>query len=298
MDDHDLGLAHDLAMLERRLLQRRRLLGWMAAGGGALMLEACSGGGGSGSLAGSSSTTTTTTTGTGTTGTGTTGTGTTSSSACATATPEETNGPYPSDGSNMAQGTISNVLTATGVVRSDIRSSFGALSGTADGVQTTLTIKLVNLNAACAALAGYAIYIWHADALGRYSLYDLAQQNYLRGVQVTDTIGQATFTTVFPGCYAGRYPHIHFEVYRSLATATSYANRLLTSQFAMPRDVASAVYATSAYPTSASRLASITTSSDGVFGDNSAAQIAAMTPALTGSATAGYSGAVTVAIAA
>ena len=109
---------------------------------------------------------------------------------------------------------------------------------------------------------------------------------------------RATFTTVFPGCYAGRYPHIHFEVYRSLATATSYANRVLTSQFAMPRDAASAIYATSAYPSSASRFASITTASDNVFGDNTAAQIAAMTPSLTGSVTAGYTGSATVALSA
>jgi len=295
LDDHDLGLAHDLRMLQLRLLQRRRLLGLMAAGGGTLLLDACSGGGSSMTATDTTSTaTTTTTTGTGTTGTGTTGTGT---STCV-ADPEETNGPYPSDGSNMANGTLSNILTASGVVRSDIRSSFGALSGTAAGVQLTLTINLVNVASACAALADYAIYLWHADANGQYSLYDLPQQNYLRGVQATNANGQATFTTIFPGCYSGRYPHIHFEVYRSLASATSYANRLLTSQFAMPRDVATAIYAGSGYPGSASRFASITTSSDNVFGDNTAAQIAAQTPSLTGSASAGYTGSVTVGVSA
>ncbi|MBL8552774.1 MAG: intradiol ring-cleavage dioxygenase [Phenylobacterium sp.] len=194
----------------------------------------------------------------------------------------------------MANGVLSNSLTAAGIVRSDIRSSFGSLSGTAAGVPLTLAINLVNVNASCAALADYAIYIWHADALGRYSLYDLPQQNYLRGVQATNASGQATFTTIFPGCYAGRYPHIHFEVFRSLATATNVSNRLLTSQFAMPAAACSAVYADSNYTGSAARFAQTTTGNDNVFGDNTAAQIAAMTPALTGSVSAGYTGSVTV----
>ncbi|MBU1376418.1 MAG: intradiol ring-cleavage dioxygenase [Alphaproteobacteria bacterium] len=291
-DDHDRGLAFDLQTLERQLLARRRMLGMMAMGGGALLLNACGGSGDSGSSA-ATTTTTTTTTGTGTTGTGTTGTG---STACA-ATPTETNGPYPADGSNMANGVLSNILNTSGVVRSDIRGSFGGLSGTAAGVPLTLTVNLVNTNASCAALADYAIYAWHCDANGLYSLYDLPQQNYLRGVQATNASGQATFTTIFPGCYAGRYPHIHFEVYRSLSAATNYANRLLVSQFAMPAAACTAVYAAGGYPNSASRFAQTNTSSDNVFGDNTAAQIAAMTPALSGSPSAGYTGAVTVGLA-
>lgn len=295
-DDHDQGLAFDLGALHRQMLARRRMLGLLAAGGSALVLDACGGSGDSGATSTSTGTTTTTATGTGTTGTGTTGTGTTGS-ACS-ATPTETNGPYPSDGSNMADGVLSNILNTSGVVRSDIRGSFAGSSGTAAGVPVTLTINLVNTNASCAALADYAIYIWHCDAAGLYSLYDLPQQNYLRGVQPTNANGQATFTTILPGCYAGRYPHIHFEVYRSLATATNYANRLLVSQFAMPAAVCTAVYAASGYGQSAARFAQTSTSSDNVFGDNTAAQIAAMTPALTGDPAAGYTGSVTVGLAA
>lgn len=293
-DDHDRGLAFDLEALDRQMVARRRMLGMMALGGGALLLNACGGSGGSDtstSSATTTTTTTTTTTGTGTTGTGTTG-GTTSSSC--SATPTETNGPYPADGSNMANGVLSNILNTSGVVRSDIRSSFGGLSGTATGVQLTLTINLVNTNASCAALSDYAIYMWHADQNGQYSIYDLPQQNYLRGVQATAANGQATFTTIFPGCYAGRYPHIHFEVYRSLSTATAYANRLLVSQFAMPAAACTAVYAAGGYTNSASRFAQTSTTSDGVFGDNTTAQIAAMTPTLTGSPSTGYTGSVTV----
>lgn len=282
--DHDRGLIFDLQMM-----RRRQLLGLMAAGGGALLLQGC---GGSDDAATTSTSTTTTTTGTGTMGTGTT----TGGATCST-TPTETNGPYPADGSNMANGVLSNILNTSGVVRSDIRSSFAGLSGAAGGTTLTLTVNLVNVNSACATLADYAIYFWHADANGQYSIYDLPQQNYLRGVQATNANGQATFTTIFPGCYAGRYPHIHFEVYRSLATATSYANRLLVSQFAMPAEACTTVYAASGYPSSAQRFAQTSTSADNVFGDNTAAQIAAMTPALTGSSSAGYTGSVTVGLA-
>lgn len=286
-DDHDRGLLFDL-----QAMRRRQLLGLMAAGGGALMLQGCGGSGDSGASTTTAATTTTTTTGTGATGTGTT----TGSAACVT-TPVETNGPYPADGSNMANGVLSNILTTSGVLRSDIRSSFAGQSGTAAGVPLTLTVNLVNVNGACAALADYAIYVWHADALGRYSIYDLPQENYLRGVQTTNANGQATFTTVFPGCYAGRYPHIHFEVFRSLSAATAYANRSLVSQFALPAAACQAVYANSVYGQSAQRFAQTSLTSDNIFADNTAAQVAAMTIALTGDASAGYTGSVTVGLA-
>ena len=284
-DDHDRGLLFDL-----QTMRRRQLLGLMAAGGGALMLQGCGGSGDSGGASTTTAATTTTTTGTGTTG------GTTTDAACVT-TPVETNGPYPADGSNMANGVLSNILTTSGVLRSDIRSSFAGLSGAAAGVPLTLTVNLVNVNGACAALADYAIYVWHADALGRYSVYDLPQENYLRGVQTTNANGQATFTTVFPGCYAGRYPHIHFEVFRSLATATAYANRALVSQFAMPAAACQSVYAGAAYGQSAQRFAQTSLTTDGIFADNTAAEVASMTIATSGEPAAGYTGSVTVGLA-
>ena len=122
-------------------------------------------------------------------------------------------------------------------------------------------------------------------------------ENYLRGVGVTDANGQVTFTSIFPGCYDGRYPHIHFEVYPSLARATSYSNRLLCSQFAMPSAACDIVYATSGYESSKSNFAKISTSSDNVFGDNTSAQVTAMTPVMTGDTTNGFTGTVTVGLA-
>jgi len=143
----------------------------------------------------------------------------------------------------------------------------------------------------------YAIYLWHCDALGRYSIYDLPNASYLRAVGVTDSVGNAAFTTIFPGCYPGRYPHIHFEIYPSLALATSYTNQVLTSQMAMPRDICSAVYSGSTgYSASVSNLAAVTTSSDNVFSSSTAAQIAAQTPSLSGTVANGYTGTIQIGV--
>ena len=212
------------------------------------------------------------------------------------ADPPETNGPYPSDGSNSVNGTVSNILTQSGIVRSDIRSSFGSSTTTAPGVPLTLTINLVNVNNSCAVVSNYAIYIWHCNRDGEYSLYSSAIQNedYLRGVQVTDNNGQVTFTTIFPGCYSGRYPHIHFEVYSSLAAATSYANAVLISQMAMPAAICTTVYDTATgYSGSATNFSGVATSTDNVFSSSTAAQIAAQTPSLSGSISA-YAGTITI----
>ena len=305
LEDHDLGLRHDLEVMAVRTLARRRLLSLFAVGGTGALIAACGGGGSDSSSSGTSTTSTTTTTGTTTTGTtttttttGTTTTGTTTTVSSCVADPTETNGPYPSDGTNSVNGVVSNSLTTSGIVRSDIRSSFGSYSGTADGVLLTIKIKVVNTNSSCANLSGYAVYIWHCTREGNYSLYTVTAQNYLRGVQVTDANGEVTFTTIYPGCYSGRWPHIHFEVFPSLASATTQRNATLTSQFAMPSDVSTTVYAgATGYSSSVTNLKAITIASDNVFGDNTAAQIAAMTPTMTGSISAGYSATVTVGVA-
>jgi protocatechuate 3,4-dioxygenase beta subunit len=212
---------------------------------------------------------------------------------------QATNGPYPSDGSNMANGTVSNTLLTSGVVRSDIRSSFGGIgTATATGVPVTLNITLQNSNNACAPIVGAAIYIWHCTDNGLYSLYTLTGQNYLRGVQVTDANGLVSFQTIFPGCYSGRYPHIHFEVYTNLTLATINSQASLTSQIALPRDVCTTVYAGggSGYSASINNLAAVQLGTDNVFNTFSAAQQAAATPSMTGSIAAGYVGAVTIGV--
>ncbi|MEY2890970.1 MAG: hypothetical protein RJA98_878 [Pseudomonadota bacterium] len=271
---------------------RRRALRWLAGGGlgaiGSLSLWGCGGGGDAGtSLTSSNTTNTTTTTGTSTT--------TTTVSACSPI-PDETAGPYPGDGTNSASGSVVNALTLSGIVRSDIRSSIGGASGTAAGVPLTITLKLVNVSGSCANLAGYAIYLWHCNAAGLYSMYSsgVTAQNYLRGVQVTDDNGEVTFTTIFPACYSGRWPHVHFEVYPSLAVATSGSNDVKTSQLALPETQCREVYATSAYSASISNLNAISLTSDNVFSDGTALQLATCT----GSVSAGYAATLTVGISA
>lgn len=283
-EDHDLGLAHDLTRLQQQALQRRTALRWLMGAGalslggaGAMVLAGCGGGGD----AGTGSTSSTGSSG-GSTSTG----GTTTTTAGCSVIPAETEGPYPGDGSNSSGGSIANVLALSGVVRSDIRTSIAGASGIATGVPLQVIIELVNTNASCADLSGYAIYLWHCDALGRYSMYSsgVTGENYLRGVQATGTDGTATFQTIYPGCYAGRVPHMHFEIYRSTNTATNWNNKLRTSQLCFPSDVNTAVYATSGYGSSAANNNAISLTSDGIFSDGYSTQLCTVT----GSVSAGY----------
>ena len=112
----------------------------------------------------------------------------------------------------------------------------------------------------------------------------VANENYLRGVQETDENGEVTFTTVFPGCYSGRWPHIHFEVYPSLAVATAGDNKVATSQLALPEDACTDAYATDGYEASVNNLAAITLDTDNVFSDGAELQL----PSISGDADAGF----------
>jgi hypothetical protein len=95
------------------------------------------------------------------------------------------------------------VLSQSGIVRSDIRSSFGQFSGTAEGILLTIRLTILDASNACAPLAGAGVYLWHCDRAGQYSLYTVTDQNYLRGVQA----------------------------------AGDDANKIAASQIAMPEDV-------------------------------------------------------------
>jgi protocatechuate 3,4-dioxygenase beta subunit len=292
-EDHDRGLAHDLQVMAA-MVERRRALKWFAGAGTAAVIAGCSGGttsSGTTVVTGSTATPTPTSTATPTP----TPTATTSGSCIAD--PSETAGPYPADGTNTSSGSTSNVLTISGIQRSDIRSSFISTTTVATGVQVVITLTLVNVNATCAPLAGYAVYLWHCDRSGLYSLYSAPAESYLRGVQVTDSNGQVTFTTIFPACYSGRWPHMHFEIFSSLSTATSGGYSVLTSQLAMPTALCNTIFAdTTTYPTSKSNFAAISLSSDNVFSDNSSAQIAQQTPTFT-AATTGYTATALIGIA-
>jgi protocatechuate 3,4-dioxygenase beta subunit len=296
-DTHEHSLAADLSAMFNLASDRRQTLRWLLAGASALPVLGCGGGSGSDSVSSSTTSTATTTTPTVTTPTTTTTTTTTTTPASGTcaAIPEETGGPYPGDGTNTANGSVVNVLTQSGVVRSDIRSSFNGATGVATGVPLTIKLQIVNTNGSCAVLEGYAVYLWHCTADGLYSLYSsgVTNQNYLRGVQAADSSGSVSFQSIFPGCYSGRVPHVHFEIYPTLAKSTSAANRIKTSQFTFPVATCNEVYATSGYSASVRNMAQISLASDNVFSDGYSLQMGTVT----GNVTDGYVVTLTVGVA-
>jgi protocatechuate 3,4-dioxygenase beta subunit len=294
--DHDHGLAADLDKILKLSIGRRKSLLWLMAGSAALPVAGCGGGSDSTSgstTAGAASTTASTTASTSTTTVTSTSTGTTTTGSCSVI-PEETGGPYPGDGTNSNSSGVVNVLTMSGVVRKDIRSSFNGASGTAAGVPLTIKLKILNANNACGNAGNFAVYLWHCDREGRYSLYSsgVTNQNYLRGVQEADANGELSFTTIFPGCYDGRMPHVHFEVYPTLAKAANVSNRIKTSQFTFPMATLNEAYATSGYSASVSNLARISYATDNIFSDGYSLQLASMT----GNATDGYVASLTLAV--
>ncbi len=262
----DQGLAFDL----ETLLTRRSMLKAIGLGGvsaGLVTLAACS-------PTASGSPSTSSTAGSGAGASASAGSSAAAAADCATIIPEETAGPFPGDGSNGP-----DVLTQSGVVRTDIRSSFGTSTTTAQGVPLTIRFALLDAAKGCAPLANAAVYAWHCDRDGNYSMYSqgVTNENYLRGVQATGADGVATFTSIFPACYQGRWPHVHFEVYPALDKATDPANRIATSQIALPADICKGVYATDGYGSSLSTFAGVSLASDMVFGnDGGIHQIGAM----------------------
>jgi protocatechuate 3,4-dioxygenase beta subunit len=263
---------------------RRRVL-QLIGGAGLAALAGCA----SKNTGGTGTTATTGTAGTATTATtAVADSGTAATSATTERIPEETAGPYPGDGSNGV-----DVLTQDGVVRRDIRASFGSATGVADGVPTTISFTLYDTGTQ-APLAGAAVYVWHCDREGRYSRYSpgATNENYLRGVQETDAAGVAEFISIYPACYAGRWPHIHFEVYPSVAAATGGGTKKATSQIALPADVSSTVYATTGYEASVRNLAQVSLATDMVFSDGAELE----TPVVTGSVGNGYTIALNVGV--
>ncbi|KAA9089151.1 dioxygenase family protein [Microbacterium radiodurans] len=278
----DQGVGFDLGTL----VSRRSVLGLVGLGAGAVLLAACAPAASTASPTAASSSSPTPTAAT---------TPTASASASAAAgyatseIPDETNGPYPADGTNGL-----NVLEQSGIVRSDITASLDGGTVVA-GVPLTLTLTLSDLARGNVPFAGVAVYAWQCDAQGLYSMYSagVEDETYLRGVQVADAAGQVTFRTIVPGCYAGRWTHIHFEVYPDAGSATAGSNAIAISQVAFPADMLTPVYELAAYSGSARNLAQVgSLENDNVFGDGSGLQMGTFT----GDTTAGYVGTLAVAV--
>ncbi|HVZ95603.1 MAG TPA: hypothetical protein VG847_01930 [Chitinophagaceae bacterium] len=178
------------------------------------------------------------------------------SSGSCTDTPVETAGPYPTH-------------TPSSLVASNIVSD-------RTGVALTIKITINNSNNSCATLSGAIVDIWHCDALGNYSEYggsgtsqssDYTSVHFLRGRQTTDSSGLVTFTSIFPGWYSGRAPHIHVHVY------SADGSSLLITQIAFPTDICNTVY-TTASPYNTRGTQDTSNTSDSVFSDSLAYELA------------------------
>ncbi|MBX7115088.1 MAG: hypothetical protein K1X64_12230 [Myxococcaceae bacterium] len=185
----------------------------------------------------------------------------------------ETLGPYPDK-----VGMLNNAMYE----RSDIAEGKA-------GTALDVVLSLVNTNAACAAITGAKVVVWHCDADGHYSEYagqpgyDGTGTTYMRGVQVSDNNGQVTFKTVYPGWYPGRATHIHIEVF------VNGTSRKVT-QLAFPETVNTAVYAQGVYASKGSNPQ--TNGNDMVFQDSLADELATVT----GNAATGYLAALTIGV--
>jgi len=276
--DHHHGLSHDLPGIVERGLGRRGVLS-ILGGLGAVTVVGCA----TQDDGLSDVTNTDTTTQSGPPNGAPPAGGQSSTSVADGEIPEETGGPYPGDGSNGP-----NALSQSGVVRKDITKSFGTASGVAAGVPLTIKLKVLDVNGEeSAPLEGAAVYLWHCDRDGNYSMYSeaIVNENYLRGVQVAAADGTLEFTSIFPAAYSGRWPHIHFEVYPTLEDATSASNRLRTSQLALPEDVCLDVYENAeGYEQSVTNVQQTSLETDNVFSDGYSLQLAKVT----GSVDEGY----------
>ncbi|MEO2062917.1 MAG: intradiol ring-cleavage dioxygenase [Christiangramia sp.] len=153
--------------------------------------------------------------------------------------PQETAGPYP-------------IKTPAQLVRENIIAD-------RPGVPLLINIIVQDQSNSCEPVANVLVDVWHCDADGNYSEYgSYTSEHFLRGRQTTDTNGNASFLSIYPGWYRGRAPHIHLEV------LDSNENSLKITQIAFPEDVSDEVYSTSEY----NGTADTSNNQDGIFQDS------------------------------
>ena len=167
--------------------------------------------------------------------------------------------------------------------RSDIRPdpSSGAVS---EGAPLALAFRVSSVTAGgCAALAGAMVDVWHCDAKGVYS--DVAANNsvgkkFLRGYQVTDAGGAATFTTVFPGWYQGRAVHIHFKIRTG---GYDFTSQLFFDDAVLAEAYSQAPYAARGTP-------DVTNARDGIYRQGGSQLVLPVTKTTTSESPSGYAG--------
>ena len=218
-----------MSQAENLRVTRRRALGWLGGVGLALVVPGCADDDSPESAGGT------------TTATGTTTTAATTSPDCVL-TPELTEGPYYLD---------------LDLMRSDITEG-------RPGLGYDLTVKVVDADS-CEAIEDAIVDVWHCDAEGVYSGVDGDGGTFLRGIQVADGTGTATFRTIFPGWYSGRAVHIHLKVIQGGQTWTG---QLFFDDATLDR-----VYGMEPY--SARGPADVSNASDGIFGESGGSTVVA-----------------------
>ncbi|QMW05281.1 dioxygenase family protein [Spirosoma foliorum] len=187
-----------------------------------------------------------------------------SSSSNCSVTPSETEGPFPTK-------------VPANFVRKDITDG-------RTGVAFTMNITIKNANNSCAALSGALVDVWHCDKDGYYSEYggtgmqsvNFTTVDFLRGRQTTDSNGLVSFTSIFPGWYAGRAPHVHVHIYNSAGKS------LLVTQIAFPYDITTIVYTTAQSYGYTKGVQDTKNESDNVFSDGFTTELATVSGSISG----------------
>jgi protocatechuate 3,4-dioxygenase beta subunit len=169
--------------------------------------------------------------------------------------------------------------------RSDIVANADG-SNARPGIPLTLAFAVSTVAASgCTPLANALVDVWHCDAVGSYSDIsaggngDTKGQNWLRGYQLTDSAGKATFKSIYPGWYQGRTVHIHFKI-RTDAGASGGTD--FTSQLFFDDAISDAVFANAPYSTKGNR--SVRNDGDSIYGQAGGQ----LTLALAGDAGSGF----------
>ncbi|AXB56527.1 dioxygenase family protein [Flavobacterium fluviale] len=189
-----------------------------------------------------------------------TNTGNSGDGSC-TVSPSETKGPFP-------------IKTPSQLVLENIKSD-------RVGIALLINLKIENKNNNCEPLSGILVDVWHCDKDGNYSEYggtsmqqtDYTSVHFLRGRQTSDTNGNVSFISIYPGWYQGRAPHIHVEV------LSSSGSSLLVTQIAFPETISSQVYSSTNY--AAHGQADTANTKDNVFADSLSDELAVITGNLT-----------------
>ncbi|WP_327404325.1 intradiol ring-cleavage dioxygenase [Streptomyces sp. NBC_01288] len=250
-------------------VQRRRVL----IGGGTVALA---GGLAAAGFASADTSTTTSTT------TVTTDASASATSGVCTLTAEVTEGPYSLDGA---------------LIREDIREE-------KEGVEVQYTFTVVDQDNDCAPLADALVELWHCDALGEYSGFvgknghtEDDDGTFLRGGVLTDSNGEASIVSIWPGHYVSRAVHVHMRVHTdvTLADGTYTGGTLVhTGQLFFDADLNEEVQATSPYADNTTAETSL--GDDTIYDDGGAASGLLTLTALGSAVSDGYTATLTVGV--